>query len=471
MHRSVARSARARHFCRLSSADENFGGSSDTIAAISTPIGEGAIALVRVSGPEAIAVADRIFRGKERASELASHTQSLGHIVKAEATIDQVLLSVHRAPASYTGEDVVEICCHGGRLITARVLEACLHAGARAARAGEFTERAFLNDKMDLTQAEAVMDLIRAQTDLALRSASEQLEGRLGKQVSALRDELISLIAHVEAAIDFPEEDIAPDVGNFLLAKLEKIRDQMNELLATAEQGRVFREGVRVVIYGETNAGKSSLLNRLLGFDRAIVSAIGGTTRDTIEELVNLRGVALRLVDTAGLRLDSDDSIEKEGMARTERSLQNADLLLHVVDRNAPRPARFTDRPADRAEILLLNKSDLPEHPDWRETEALRISCMEENGLCGLEDAILAKVSSQHWDVSSAVAINARHRDCLRRALEFCDQVKVAMQQDLAPEYLAVDLRAALQAVGDIVGQTDTEGILDEVFATFCIGK
>ena len=277
MHRSVARSSRARHFCRLSSADENFGGSSDTIAAISTPIGEGAIALVRVSGPEAIAVADRIFRGKEGASDLPSHTQSLGHIVEGEATIDQVLLSVHRAPASYTGEDVVEISGHGGRLITARVLEACLHAGARAARAGEFTERAFLNDKMDLTQAEAVMDLIRAQTDLALRSASEQLEGRLGKQVSALRDELISLIAHVEAAIDFPEEDIAPDVGNSLLAKLGKIRDQMNELLATAEQGRIFREGVRVVIYGETNAGKSSLLNRLLGFDRAIVSAIGGT--------------------------------------------------------------------------------------------------------------------------------------------------------------------------------------------------
>ncbi|PYI42795.1 MAG: tRNA uridine-5-carboxymethylaminomethyl(34) synthesis GTPase MnmE, partial [Verrucomicrobia bacterium] len=246
---------------------------SDTIAAISTPPGEGAIALVRVSGANSIQIADKIFRGKEKPSRFASHVQHLGEIFSAEdQLIDQVVLSVHRAPASYTGEDLVEISCHGGMLVCAKVLEACLRAGARAARPGEFTERAFLNGKMDLTQAEAVIDLIRARTDLALRSATEQLEGRLGDQIRKIRDELIGLLAHINASIDFPEEGIAPDEGETLCARLDSVREQICALLATADQGRVLREGVRVVIYGATNAGKSSLLNRLLGYDRVIVS-------------------------------------------------------------------------------------------------------------------------------------------------------------------------------------------------------
>src|SRR6478672_5664921 len=239
-----------------------------TIAAVSTPPGEGAIALVRLSGPQAIAIADRIFRGKQKPSQAPTHFQQFGEIVEEERVIDQVLLAVHRAPASYTGEDVVEISCHGGVLVTARVWEACLHAGARAARGGEFTERAFLNGKLDLTQAEAVIDLIRAQTDLALRSAAEQLEGRLGKKISKIRDELIALLAHINASIDFPEEGIEPDEDETLCARLDAVRGEILVLLATADQGRVLREGVRVVIYGATNAGKSSLLNRLLGYDR-----------------------------------------------------------------------------------------------------------------------------------------------------------------------------------------------------------
>ncbi|MEO6872551.1 MAG: tRNA uridine-5-carboxymethylaminomethyl(34) synthesis GTPase MnmE, partial [Chthoniobacterales bacterium] len=386
--------------------------SHDTIAAVSTPPGEGAIALVRLAGTEAVAIADRIFRGKQKPSEMASHVQQFGEIVEGERVIDQVMLSVHRAPASYTGEDVVEISCHGGVLVTARVWETCLQAGARAARGGEFTERAFLNGKLDLTQAEAVIDLIRAQTDLALRSAAEQLEGRLGERVSQLREDLIALVANLEAYIDFPDEDIEPDVGEAFWTRLEKIRGKISDLLATADQGRIFREGVRVVIYGATNAGKSSLLNRLLGFPRAIVSEIPGTTRDTIEEVVNLRGIALRLTDTAGLRA-SADAIEQEGMARTERSLASADLLLHLVDAGEPRPEEFTAEGAEIAELLLLNKSDLPEHADWKSCDALRISCTTENGLAGLEEAILEKVGEQKWEGGSAVAINARHRDCL----------------------------------------------------------
>jgi tRNA modification GTPase len=442
-----------------------------TIAAVSTPPGEGAIALVRLSGPEAIAVADQIFRGKQKPSEAASHLQQFGEIVEGKRVVDQVLLAVHRAPASYTGEDVVEISCHGGVLVTARVWEACLHAGARAARPGEFTERAFLHGKMDLTQAEAVIDLIRAQTDLALRSAAEQLEGRLGEKITQLRAELIGLIANLEAYIDFPEEDIEPEVGAAFLARLDVIRGEIEGLLATADQGRIFREGVRVVIYGATNAGKSSLLNRLLGISRAIVNEAPGTTRDTIEEMVNLRGIALRLTDTAGVRCGGSDPVEREGIARTERSLAHADLVLHVVDASVARPTHFESGTNGRSEILLLNKSDLPMHPDWEKCHALRISCTMENGLAGLEEAILSKVGEQRWDVPSAVAINARHRDCLRRALVACDQAREALEQNLAPEFVAVDLRGALQAVGEVIGHADMEQILDALFATFCIGK
>lgn len=442
----------------------------ETIAAISTPAGEGAIALIRISGEDAIGVADRIYRGKEKPSEFPSHTQRLGEIVEEDRMIDQVMLAVHHAPASYTGEDLVEISCHGGVLVTGRVLEACFRAGARGARPGEFSERAFLNGKMDLTQAEAVMDLIRAQTDLALRSATEQLEGRLGSEISAIRADLIQILANVEAAIDFPEEDIAPDEGARLRMRLDTVRQKIRDLLATAEHGRILREGVRAVIYGPTNAGKSSLLNRLLGYDRAIVSQKPGTTRDTIEEMINLRGIPIRLLDTAGLR-DSSDELEREGMARTERSLATADLLLHVLDRNAPKPADFNDEATEQIRMVLLNKSDLPEHPGWRDHDALRISCLEANGLDGLEEAIVARISQHHLRPESAVAINARHRDCLRRALDSCELVEATMKNGISLEYAAVDLRAALSAVGEIVGEANVEAILDSVFAQFCIGK
>src|SRR5207302_4986343 len=316
----------------------------DTIAAISTPAGEGAIALVRISGVKTIEIADQIFRCKEKPSRFPSHVQHFGEIVDGEGRlIDQVMLSIHHGPASYTGEDLGEISCHGGTLVSAHVLEACLRAGARAARPGEFTERAFLNGKMDLTQAEAVIDLIRARTDLALRSATEQLEGRLGEKIRQIRDELISITAHINASIDFPEEGISPDEDETLCVRLDSIREAIAALLATADQGRVLREGVRVVIYGATNAGKSSLLNCLLGYDRVIVSDTHGTTRDTIEETVNLEGVPIRLLDTAGLRT-SESEVESKGIARTEESLQLADLRLHIADRNAPKPAHFNSR-------------------------------------------------------------------------------------------------------------------------------
>ncbi|HEY4271976.1 MAG TPA: tRNA uridine-5-carboxymethylaminomethyl(34) synthesis GTPase MnmE [Candidatus Udaeobacter sp.] len=452
---------------------------SETIAAISTPPGEGAIALVRISGANAIQIADKIFRGKEQPSRFLSHVQHLGEIVSADnQLIDRAVVSIHRAPASYTGEDLVEISCHGGTLVSAKVLEACLRAGARAARAGEFTERAFLNGKMDLTQAEAVIDLIRARTDLALRSATEQLEGRLGDQIRKVRDQLIALLAQINASIDFPDEGIHPAEGETLCAPLDSIREEIATLLATADQGRVLREGVRVVIYGATNAGKSSLLNRLLGYERVIVSETHGTTRDTIEESVNLEGVPIRLLDTAGLRA-WESELEREGIARTEKSLQLADLRLHIADRNAPKPAHFNSRKLsefngrsdDTNEFVVLNKSDLPEHSDWKDFPALRLSCATGEGLPQLQKEILARIRQQNLRPENAIAINTRHRDCLRRGLECCDRARTTLGEGLSGEYVAVDLDQALRAIGEVIGVVDMEQILDSVFSQFCIGK
>jgi len=439
----------------------------ETIAAISTAAGEAAIALIRISGKDAIEVADKVFRGKQRPSDLASQTQHLGEIVENGAIIDQVMLAVHRAPASYTGEDLIEISCHGGALVTAKVLEICLRAGARAARPGEFTERAYLNGKIDLTQAEAVIDLIRAQTDLALRSATEQLAGRLGDEFRNLRQRLIDIIAHVEASMDFPEEGISPDDVATICDRLESLRNEIDKLLATAETGRILHEGLRVVIFGATNAGKSSLLNRMLGFDRAIVSEMHGTTRDSIEERINLRGIALRLFDTAGLRAP-ENLVEREGMERTQRTLETADLRLHIVDASASRPGDFTMNPD---ELVILNKSDLPEHADWSPTDAIRISCKTGAGLPKLADEIYRRIGGAKLNAESPLAINARHRDQLRRASDAIARALAAIGAGATPEMFAIDLQEAQHAVDELLGGGDEEAVRDAIFSQFCIGK
>ncbi|TMP98891.1 MAG: tRNA uridine-5-carboxymethylaminomethyl(34) synthesis GTPase MnmE [Verrucomicrobia bacterium] len=311
----------------------------DTIAAIATPLGEGALAVIRLSGPQALSVADKSFvpvgRHSLKPSAAPTHTIHYGKIVRQGRTVDEVLLSVMRAPRTFTREDAVEVTCHGGILAAKLVLDALLENGARLAEPGEFTKRAFLNGRLDLAQAEAVADLIRARTELSLAAANEQLAGKLSQRIDQLRDEMMKTLAHIEAHIDFPDEDISADTRDQLLARLERGVGFMDELLRTASEGQILRRGIRTAIIGRPNAGKSSLLNQVLGHDRAIVSPIAGTTRDTIEETANIRGIPVVFADTAGLR-EAGDSLEQEGIRRSRESVAKADLILHVFDVSEP---------------------------------------------------------------------------------------------------------------------------------------
>ncbi|WP_395748402.1 tRNA uridine-5-carboxymethylaminomethyl(34) synthesis GTPase MnmE [Prosthecobacter sp.] len=517
----------------------------DTIVAISTALGEAAISVVRVSGPQALPVAARAFRLPAHLKPRQAH---LVPVLDADGSVlDQGLLLHFKGPASYTGEDVIEFHGHGGVLVTQRVLDRLLASGARAAEPGEFTQRAFLNGKMDLTQAEAVMDLIHAQSTLALRAANEQLGGAIGREATAMQEEIIPVLAHIEAYIDFPEEDISPETGAKLIRRLDDVLLRAQKLIATSEQGRILRHGARTVISGAPNVGKSSLLNVLLGFERAIVSPTAGTTRDTIEEIIQVHGIPLRLVDTAGLR-EAGDDIERVGIQRTERELERADLVIEVVDASLPagttdtpvcRPAlsqapeaatpgcssvfRYRDDPESvseyrstpgsesssasggttdapvcrdsapqhansrptqssrlnlppelaRRSILILNKSDLGMHADWSaESNAIPVSCVTGEGIERLRDAIRAVIATAGPLASDhPVAINARHKAAFERCTDRLHAARAALETSEAPEFIALEIREALHALGDVVGQVDVERILDVIFSTFCIGK
>jgi len=439
--------------------------SSDTIAAIATPPGEGAIAMVRISGPDAAPILARIFKSSVKTP--APRQATFGKIHDGEDVLDQVLVTTFQAPASFTGEDMAEITCHGGILLAARILETALRSGARAADAGEFSQRAFFNGKIDLTRAEAIMDIIRARTAPALRAAALQLEGRLGQEILALRDTVLEVVAHIEAWIDFPEEGIDPATGSHLLAKINAAIERTERLLSTADEGRVLREGIRVAIVGLPNAGKSSLLNRLLGMDRAIVSEVPGTTRDTIEESACLRGILFRLTDTAGLR-ETNDPVEQEGVARSGRAMENADLVLHIFDASATTPpAPLNDR-----EILVANKCDLLPTESLKHTGAIAVSSLTGEGFDALLDAMTNANGSKHTGTGdSLAAINARHKALLESAAISLRAAAELVQTSAPPELAAVELRSSLDALGRIVGATDTEDILGEIFSRFCIGK
>lgn len=438
----------------------------DTIAALATPFGAGAVAVIRVSGPSAIEIADRVFRRSRPLSAEEAGRVVLGRVEHDGHVIDQALATVFRAPRSYTGEDVVEISGHGGTVVARGVLRALLAAGARAAEPGEFTRRAFLNGKMDLTQAEAVMDLIAARGEASARAAAVQLEGRLGRAVEDLRSGVLEALAHLEAFIDFPEEGIDPENGAALLARVVDLSGRIDRLLATADEGRMLREGVRLVIHGAPNAGKSSLLNLLVGYDRAMVSEVPGTTRDTIEENLTLRGIPFRVVDTAGLR-DSADPLEIEGMRRARHQVAGADIALSVVEAGA-----WPGEPSEADEALVVvNKIDLRPGLDLPEG-VMPLCCLDGRGLEQLVDVIAGRVGSLALGrLDEVVAINVRHQGHLLEARDALERARASLERGDAPEFTAVELRAALAAVGGITGGTDAEDVLDRIFGSFCIGK
>ena len=439
---------------------------SDTIAALATPAGTGALAVVRISGPGALEIAGRVFRGRRPLPDCAPGSVQRGRIEQDGVVLDEVLLTVFRAPRSYTGEDLVEISGHGGSVVAASVLRAVLVAGANPAPPGEFTRRAFLNGKMDLTQAEAVMDLIAARGEASARAAAGQLEGRLGRAVEELRGDALTAVAHLEAFIDFPEEGIDAESGRALLERVDRLHEAVTRLLSTADEGRMLREGVRLVIHGEPNAGKSSLLNLLVGYDRAMVSEIPGTTRDTIEENLTLRGIPFRVIDTAGLR-ESADPLELEGMRRTRAQLERADVSLRVVDVSAQAGlAQY-----DTREIRVLNKIDLrPELvPAGGE---VAMCCLDGRGLENLVAAVIARTDLSALDrCGEVIAVNERHRHCLATAQNYLGAARRSLQRADPPELTAVELRSALAAIGEITGAVETEDVLDKIFGSFCIGK
>lgn len=447
----------------------------DTIVAIASPPGQGAVAILRVSGSESIPIAKRIFRLKNSRSKWLPRVLLLGTIVNSDdETIDQVLLSVFIGPASYTGEDLVEITCHGGMFVTQAVLDTIISTGARLADPGEFSKRSFLNGKMDLTQAEAVMDLISARTALALRAANSQLEGRLGNRISELKQSLLTILAHVEAYIDFPEEDINPDANESIIQKLTILSESVGNLIKTAEQGRILREGLHVVISGPPNAGKSSLLNSLLGYERAIVSDLAGTTRDTIEEMINLKGIPVKLTDTAGIR-EVEELIESEGVLRAKRELKRADLVLTVVDATIDKKENEKIKSVSSDElnhIKVFNKADLGIHNSYKGEDGVQISCLEGTGIELLVGLIVESClgENDHF-AKNLIAVNSRHRACLESAHSNVNNAINAFKEGVEPEFVSVDLREALDSVGEIVGKADVEDLLGEIFSSFCIGK
>lgn len=459
----------------------NSEGLSDTIAAIATPLGEGGLAVIRISGPDALGVADRVFVPKGRRatkpSAANSHSLHYGCICRGERVIDEVMVAVMRAPRTLTREDVVEISGHGGLLAVRLVLESVLQAGARLAEPGEFTKRAFLNGRIDLAQAEAVADVIQARSELALTAATEQLAGKLSEHINRLRDDLVAALAHLEAHIDFPDEDIAPDTQEQLVGRLSAGLSAIDAILARSREGQILRRGIRVAIIGRPNAGKSSLLNHLLGHDRAIVSPTPGTTRDTISETAAIRGIPVVFVDTAGLR-ESADPIEQEGVRRTREAVTRAELVLHVFDGSRsfePEDARQLAELPPGKRILVRNKVDLPATLALPETTAgpvVEVCCLDGRGIEALKDVIRDRVWAGGVPAPMLeVMINVRHEQALRRGRVALEHALDALKRHQTLELVAADLRVATHAIGEIVGKTTTEDLLDSIFSQFCIGK
>lgn len=456
----------------------------DTICAVATPLGEGGIGLIRVSGGNAIQVVSQIFetKGIHPLSKVKTHTIHYGKIVDPATgqEIDEVLVSVMRAPRTYTCEDVVEIGCHGGSLLLRRVLESLLIQGARLAAPGEFTKRAFLNGRLDLAQAEGVLDLIRAKTEAAQRAALAQLQGGLSFRVHQIREPMISLLAHIEAAMDFAEEEIEGISAKSILQSAETACAGIRDLIQSADEGRILREGIATAIIGRPNVGKSSLLNALLREDRAIVTAFPGTTRDVLEETVNVKGIPVRIMDTAGLRSPQDPA-EKEGVRRTRRAVDTAGLVLAVFDASEPLQPEDLEVLAvleESIKLIVINKIDQTCRLEITEltrqlpgTRFVQVSAMTGFGMDSLRQAIYQTVLEGKAVHHHTVLVNLRHKEALLRAEKTLEDLMQAVGQKTPHEFLAADLRCAVDALGEIIGEVTTEDILDRIFRDFCIGK
>lgn len=456
----------------------------DTITSISTPMGEGAIGIVRLSGPQAVEIADKLYKGKHLLSDVPSHTINYGHIIDPESkeVVEEVMVSVLRAPKTFTREDIIEINCHGGILTINRVLELTMTYGARMAEPGEFTKRAFLNGRIDLSQAEAVMDFIRSKTDRASKVAMNQIEGRLSDLIKKQRQSILEILAQVEVNIDYPEyDDVEDATTEFLLEQSKEIKQEINRLLDTGAQGKIMREGLSTVIVGKPNVGKSSMLNNLIQDNKAIVTEVAGTTRDVLEEYVNVRGVPLRLVDTAGIR-ETEDIVEKIGVERSRKALSQADLILFVLNNNeALTQEDYTLYEVVKNEdvIVIVNKMDLEQNIDINEvkdmigdTPLIQTSMLKQEGIDELEIQIRdlffgGEVQNQDMTYVS----NSRHISLLKQARQTIQDAIDAAESGVPMDMVQIDLTRTWEILGEIIGETASDELIDQLFSQFCLGK
>ncbi|MBU9722303.1 MULTISPECIES: tRNA uridine-5-carboxymethylaminomethyl(34) synthesis GTPase MnmE [Bacillaceae] len=455
----------------------------DTIAAISTPMGEGAIAIIRVSGEDAIQIGDNIYKGKKKLTEVESHTINYGHIIDPMSgdIIEEVMVSVLLAPRTFTKENMIEINCHGGLVSVNKILQLVLGQGARLAEPGEFTKRAFLNGRIDLSQAEGVMDLIRAKTDKAMNVAMSQIEGKLSIRIQKLRQELLETVAHVEVNIDYPEYDAEEMTLGILKEKAEIVNKGIDKLLATAQQGKILREGLSTVIIGRPNVGKSSLLNSLVHDNKAIVTDIPGTTRDVIEEYVNVRGVPLRLLDTAGIR-ETEDIVEKLGVERSRKVVLDSELVLLVLNNNEELTSADEElfQISDgRDRIIIINKTDLPQKINLNLVKELAIdqpivttSLLKDEGVDELEEAIKQLFFGGGLESEDLTYVsNSRHISLLNQAKTAVNDALGAIEVGMPVDVIQIDITKAWELLGEVIGDSVHESLIDQLFSQFCLGK
>ena len=454
-----------------------------TIAAISTAMSASGIGIVRISGEDAMNVIAKIYRsknGRKNIKEVKTHTIHYGYIYDGDETVDEVLVMVMRGPKTYTGEDTVEIDCHGGVYAMKRVLETVLKNGAQVAEPGEFTKRAFLNGRLDLSQAEAVMDVIQAKSEVALKSSVEQLKGSVLRAVKEIRGKLLHHIAYIETALDDPEHFDLDGYPQELLEVAEDQKKKVQKLLKSADDGKMIQEGIRTVILGKPNAGKSSLLNFLVGEDRAIVTEIAGTTRDTLEEYISLHGISLRIIDTAGIR-ETEDVVEKIGVEKARQMAEKADLILYVVDSSQPldeNEQEIMELLRGRKSIVIYNKTDLASAVDMgslREktgSQVIPVSVVEETGIEDLEKSIREMFFQGEISFDDEVYItNARHKTALEEAEKSLEMVTESIEAGMPEDFFSIDLMGAYEALGKILGESLGEDLVNEIFSKFCVGK